>query len=115
MELVILGSTLVTNSGRYELAEITLEEAKRMLEQSQRCYQSYVGHDSTARYLTELTGFSIPVHRKRCQLRQGQEALCFKLSNRLANNQFISFEELKQVDYQLFRLKRLKEERRHSE
>lgn len=106
MKLAVLGSTLVTNSGRFEMKEITLEQAIELLNTHE--YSSYVGHSSTAHYLSKLTGKKIDVRRKRCSLAVGQQALCFKLVKRLANNEFVTMRKLEHAEYKLFLLKRLK-------
>ncbi|EHC6210347.1 TPA: DUF1874 domain-containing protein [Listeria monocytogenes] len=105
MKLAVLGSTLLPNSGHFNMKEISLEQAIELLNEND--YVSFVGHSSTAQYLSRLTGKKIIARRKRCVLDVGQKALCFKLVRRLSNNEFVTFRALQEKEYQLFLMERL--------
>jgi hypothetical protein len=85
MKKYILNSAVITSPGMYEYNFITVEEMKKWLEAGD--WVSTIGYEETAKALQELTGIKIPVNRQQIKMKQGDEALIFRLTCRLDNPQ----------------------------
>ena len=79
----ILNSAVVTTPGVYEYRLIDIEEAKKWL--AEGGWESTIGYDETAKALSSLTGYNIPVCRKLVKLKAGDECLVFRLTIRLTD------------------------------
>jgi len=63
-------------------------------------FVSAIGHEATARLLTDLLGIEIPMNRIQIQLGAGDEVIAFTLRRRLPEGKVIySPEELEQIGY----------------
>jgi len=63
-------------------------------------FVSAIGHEATARLLTDLLGIEIPMNRIQIQLGAGDEEIAFTLRRRLPEGKVIySPEELEQIGY----------------
>ena len=68
---------------------------------------SAIGHEGTARYLSERLGVEIPVARKSITMSVGDEAIVFRLRGRLTEGVILDLEGLREIDTEFGWLKRL--------
>jgi len=80
------------------LRKISLKEAKEIL--SEIDFISAVGHEATAKVLSELLGINIPFNRITVKLRPGDMCVHFSLKTRLPEGKILTEEELKQLEYE---------------
>jgi len=97
--LYILNTPVLTSWGRYEFRPISIDEAREIL--ASEPFVSAVGHEGTARVLTQLLGVEIPENRVRIEMRAGDRALVFRLLVRLPEGKVLGEEELKELPYEL--------------
>jgi hypothetical protein len=81
------------------LERIDIELARKML--SEKEFISAVGHEATAKLLTEMLGIEIPFNRIAVKLRPGDMCLHFVLRTRLPEGKVLSEKELKKLEYDL--------------
>lgn len=105
MKLGVLNTSILTTAGAYELKDITLDEAKKLV--SENKIDSAVGHASTAQIMTALLGVEIPVNRQMFVQQPGQDALVFKLNGRPQEGKILTAEEIEQIGYKFQILKRI--------
>jgi len=58
---------------------------------------SAVGHEATAKVMSELLGYPVTANRVMVQLKPGDVAVVFQLSTRLQEGQVLSTEEVKKL------------------
>ena len=97
MKLAILNTSILTNTGTYELKDISLQEAQRLVQENE--ILSAVGHQSTAEILTTLLDTEIPMNRIQFAQETGQRALVFKLNGRPEEGKILSQEEIEAIGY----------------
>ncbi|MEM4977095.1 MAG: DUF1874 domain-containing protein, partial [Desulfurococcaceae archaeon] len=76
--------------------------AKRTVEGSE--FISIVGHESTAKMMTELLGVPIPVNRSMVQLEPGDIVLVFQIMVRLPEGKVLTLEELKETPHAWYKV-----------
>jgi predicted membrane GTPase involved in stress response len=79
--------------------KIDLETARRIIKEMP--FVSAVGHETTARVLTELLEVEIPHNRIAVRMKEGDAGLHFVLRTRLPEGKVLSEEELRQLDFDL--------------
>jgi len=77
---------------------LTLDEAKRLVKTASKVI-SAVGHETTAKLLTQLLEFPIEFNRTAVYLHPGDCALHFYLKTRLPEGKILNEQELKRLDY----------------
>ena len=78
--------------------QISLDEVIVLLKS--QGFISAIGHEATARLLTDLLGIEIPMNRIQIQLGVGDEVIAFTLRRRLPEGKVIySPEELEEIGY----------------
>ena len=97
MKLAILNTSILTTTGRFELKDITLEEAKKLVKENE--ILSAVGHQSTADILTTLLETEVPMNRRMFEQETGQKALVFKLNGRPEEGKILTVEEIHQIGF----------------
>ena len=97
MELAVLNTSILTTTGRFELKDITLEEAKKLVKENE--ILSAVGHQSTADILTTLLETEVPMNRIQFAQETGQKALVFKLNGRPEEGKILTAEEIEAIGY----------------
>lgn len=105
MKLGVLNTSILTASGRFELEDISLDLAKKLVSENE--FDSAVGHASTAQIMTALLGVEIPVNRQMFVQQPGQSALVFKLNGRTQEGKILTAEEIEQIGYKFQILKRI--------
>ena len=96
-KLAILNTSILTNSGDFELKDITLHEAIDLVNNNE--LDSAIGHQSTAEILTTLLGVEIPMNRQMFKQEPGQQALVFKLLSRPEEGKILTKEEIEAIGY----------------
>jgi len=81
------------------LWKIDLETARRIIREMP--FTSAVGHEATAKVLTELLGVEIPFNRIAVKMKEGDSAIHFVLRTRLPEGKVLSEEELRELDFDL--------------
>lgn len=102
MRVVLLNSPILTGWGRYSFVPLTVEEARELAEREG--YDSAIGHESTALFLSQILG--LPVECKRRAVAMGwddeyNKAIVLRLRGRLPEGKVLSGEEIQQVEYDL--------------
>jgi len=82
--LVLMNSTMCPQEGTYKVKRITEEEAKRVFNAFKaKGWESYVGYESTAKYMEKVLGEYIPVNRDVAKLEPKDVILVCKLGYRV--------------------------------
>jgi hypothetical protein len=81
------------------LYKIDLETAQRIIREFP--FTSAVGHEATAKVLTELLGVEIPHNRITVKMKEGDAGIHFVLRTRLPEGKVLSVEELKALDFDI--------------
>jgi len=81
------------------IQKIDLETARRIVREME--FTSAVGHEATAKVLTELLGVEIPYNRITVKMKEGDAGLHFVLRTRLPEGKVLSEEELRELDFDL--------------
>ena len=97
MKLAILNTSILTTTGTFELQDITLQEAQKLVKDNE--ILSAVGHQSTADILTTLLDTEIPMNRIQFAQETGQKALVFKLNGRPEEGKILTAEEIHQIGF----------------
>jgi hypothetical protein len=95
--LTLLNTSILTNFGSYNYREITLEQARELVNSNQ--FQSAIGHQSTADIMTTILEVEVPLNRIQYAQGQGETALVFKLNGRAPEGAILSVEELQQIGF----------------
>jgi len=101
----ILNCAIATTDGIYEMSDLSLEEAKKILS-GEKGFISAIGHQSTAEILTELLGITVAVNRIQFQQLPNQTAVIFKLDSRPPEGKILSRQEIEKIGYSFKRLYR---------
>jgi hypothetical protein len=104
--LTLLNTSILTAYGSYEYAEISEETAKTLV--NHLPFQSAIGHDSTAEFLTEALGVDIQANRITYEQKVFDMALVFKLKGRAPEGVILTKKTIKEMGYTygiLFRAK----------
>jgi len=64
--------------------------------------ESVIGHESTAKILSQLLGTEVKAERKEVKLKKGDKVVVFQLLQRLQEGAVLSEEELKQLQFKFF-------------
>lgn len=97
MKLALLNTSIITSVGTFEIHDITLEEAKEIINKNE--FQSYIGHESTAQILTSLLEKEVIMDRTPFEQQTGQQALVFKLNGRPEEGKILTAEEIHQIGF----------------
>jgi hypothetical protein len=87
-----------TPQAKIKLRKVTVEEAKEVLASG---FISAVGHEATARVLSQLLGIQVPMERRTIFLKPGDKAVHFFLKVRLPEGVVLDEEQLRRLDYWL--------------
>lgn len=105
LPLGILNTSILTAPGRYDLEDISLDQATELVHNN--VLDSAVGHSSTAEIMNALLNANIPVNRQMFQQQPGQQALVFKLNGRPEEGKILTSEEIEQIGYKFQLLTRI--------
>jgi hypothetical protein len=80
------------------LKKVNINGSKELLRNG---FISAVGHEATAKLLTELLGIEIPYNRIQVKMTHFDRALHFVLKERIPEGKILTLDELKQIGYYL--------------
>ena len=104
MLYVLNSSTLPLKSGEeyiIKAKELTIEEARELLKNNN--FVSAVGHEATAKLLSNVLGVEIKYNRIQIQLTAGDKLISIILKKRLEEGKVIkTVEELNQIGYSIW-------------
>lgn len=80
------------------LKKVNVNGARDLLKNG---FISAVGHEATAKLLTELLGIEIPYNRIQVKMTHFDRALHFVLKERITEGKILTLDELKQIGYYL--------------
>ena len=104
MLYILNSATLPLKSGKeytIKAKELTIEEAKEILQAEP--FISAVGHEATAKALTNVFGVEIPLNRIQIFLDKGDKLLSIILKKRLEEGKVLkTIEELNQIGYSIW-------------
>ena len=96
--IYLLNGAILTNYGQYSFEKIPVETVTKLLKEF--TFTSAIGHEATAKLITELTGVYVPLSRIQVTLNPGDNGIVFRLLNRLPEGKVLSYEELKNIQYE---------------
>jgi len=98
-----LNAPVLTGFGQFSFARITPDQAKALLTDG---FVSAVGHEGTARIMSEIIGIEIPFNRIAICMHPGDQAVVLWLLERPQEGHIYSVEELDRVPCELGLLER---------
>ncbi|MCY0882327.1 MAG: DUF1874 domain-containing protein [Acidianus infernus] len=108
MVLYIVNAQITPFKGKqavFKEERITIEEAKELVRHNN--FISAVGHESTAKLLSQLLGVEIPTSRQQIFLEPSDKALAFVLKSRPPEGKVLTLEELNQIGFELILIERV--------
>ncbi|MDD2761212.1 MAG: DUF1874 domain-containing protein [Methylomonas sp.] len=106
MTLYVINAPVLTDYGLWEFSgPLTIDNARSMLEAE---FVSAIGHDASAKVLSQILNITIPVNRIPIKMLPRDEGLILRLLQRLPEGKVLDETELKSLDFELGLLKRLK-------
>lgn len=81
MNKFLMNSSVIVHDGIYELFSITIGQAKSFMKDKK--VLSAIGYQETADVITEILGINVNASRNKVMMEKGDEALVFKLYNRV--------------------------------
>lgn len=106
-KLALLNTSILTTAGEYSLTDITLDEARAIVNNNRDNLDSAIGHASTAEIMTTLLEVEIPMNRQMFLQDVGQRALVFKLNGRPEEGKILSVEDIERIGYKFQILDRM--------
>ncbi len=101
----LLNTPILTEYGDFKYTQLLgTDEAKKALGEG---WVSAIGHASTAQYLGDLLGCSVPANRIEVRMQPGDRAVVFRLTRRIPEGQVLDRDQLESLDYQLGLLERV--------
>ncbi|MGC8584871.1 MAG: YddF family protein [Thermoplasmata archaeon] len=98
-KIYILNTPVLTSYGKYIFRKFSIEKTRKLLLSSN--FVSAVGHEATAKFLSQLLGIEIAFNRVQIKMQKGDRAIVFKLLDRLPEGKVLSLEELKNVRFEI--------------
>lgn len=98
MKTYVLNSAVLTNFGGFQYDQLSPDAAKVIL---QRGFTSAIGHEPTAQALSALVSLEIPFNRIEISMQPGDQAVVFRVKQRLAEGQVLTPEEARRLEFEL--------------
>ena len=105
MKVGIFNGTVATTNGLYRVSDLSIRDAKKLLRENG--YISAIGHESTAKIISELMEMDIPMNRIDFTQMVGQKAVVFKLNRRPKEGTVLSRAQVEEVGYSFKLMERL--------
>lgn len=112
--MILTNTNIVTSEGIYQNRKATLEEVCLHIDAwgGKHGMKSAIGHESTAKILTELLGFEVKANRVPYEQREREVAIVFKLKGRPPEGKILSKKEIETIGYDFYFLVRLDDQTR---
>lgn len=108
MKLGLLNTSIITTTGTYKMVDLTLAQAKDLVQANKDNLLSAIGHNATADVLTKLLGVDVPANRIVFSQDIGQQAIVLKMRGRLPDDvKDLTVDDMQQIGFDLFLLTRL--------
>jgi len=104
MKLAILNAPILTSAGSFKYHPIDIAEARLMANSMQ--VESFIGHESTAKVVSQLLQRPVEFSREEFKQKLGQKALVFKLAERQPLGTDLTKEEIEAIGYEFWELYR---------
>ncbi len=101
--IYVMNSPILTAPGKYVYERIDIERARQLLRNQ---FESAIGHEATARFLSKLIGVEVPANRVSIAMRPGDVAVIFRVKQRLEEGKVLTEEEMQKVPYEIGLLRR---------
>lgn len=99
MTVYLLNSAVLTEFGEYEYSRISVEDARKILENG---FVSAVGHKSIAEFISNILGVKARFSRIEIRMLPGDIAVVYKIAVRLPNpNAELKLEDLEKIPYDI--------------
>lgn len=108
MKLALLNTSILTSTGLFSLDDITLNQARELVQENLNELDSAIGHQSTAEIMSALLEVEIPVNRQVFQQQVEQKALVFKLNGRPEEGKVLTVDDIENIGYKFQILERLR-------
>ena len=82
--LKLMNSAMMPVPGVYRIQKISPEQAREIVKKHHNIFESYVGYQDTAAYMSQVLGVDVPVNRAETVLADEDEILVCKLKYRVA-------------------------------
>jgi len=99
MTIYLLNTPILTDYGIWTFSgPITPDEARERLSNG---FQSAIGHQASALFLSQLLAMKIPMQRIAVNLHPGDAALVLRIKSRLPEGRLLSQTEMAETPYEL--------------
>lgn len=102
--ITILNCPVLTNEGQYNYQKVSLAYAKELVNNQK--WQSAIGHESTAKIISQLLKIECPVNRINYVQDGDEVCLVFKLNSRPSEGKILTIEEIESIGYSWYLLER---------
>jgi len=82
-----------------ELVMIYEEKLENIKQMIQNGFESAIGHESTAKLLSQLLNVNVLVNRREIKLKHGDKLIVFQLMQRLQEGKILNEQELQQIPF----------------
>ena len=102
----VVNTPVLTDYGTWRFeGPIDTSQAKAVLDQG---FTSAIGHEGSARFLSDLLDLELPVNRIRIKMEQGDRALVLRIKARLPEGVLLTKEEMHKLPFELGLLTRIR-------
>ena len=99
--LYVMNAPIITAYGEFKYFPYTVQDARNLLKNRFGGFISAVGHESTAKFMSQILGVEIPMNRISVKMVSGDTALIFRLTDRLPDGQVLTLEQMQSVRYEI--------------
>jgi len=102
MRIVFLNTSILTCHGVFEYKPATAVEVRNLLSEAIATDAeviSAVGHEATAKIITALVNYHVPVNRIQYRQEVGDIAIVFKLRGRAPEGKILEMDEIEKIGY----------------
>lgn len=101
----LLNTPILTSYGEYRFTgPIEIDKVKTIIKKG---YDSAIGHQATAEVMSQLLDQKIPANRKAIKMQKDDQAIVFRLLERMPENKVFNTEELMQVSFEFSLIERV--------
>ena len=105
-KITLMNTSILTAFGKFAYMPLSHEDARALVHNSDEV-QSAIGHQATARIMTELLDFPVARNRMEYSQQPGDTVLVFKLRSRAPEGKILSCDEINEIGYDFGILERL--------